>query len=238
METPEISVVVTCCNRANYLRETLESLQRQTLENFEVIIVDDHSEEDLRSVVEEFQDPRFKYFQNDGRRGPSAARNFGNRQASAELIAVADSDDILLPRRLAVAVEHFKNNPDTDIFYGNIYTFEDGTYNFKFYRHFGAYDRDWLYDKDFVPHVTVVYRKADILAHPYNEDLNSAIDYDMLLTFADRERVFRFSTEPFVLYRRHPDQISRDPERLKAQTENAVKVRAAHAEFRNNPIHE
>ncbi len=236
MNTPQISVVVTCYNRAHYLQETLACLQRQTFQDWEAIIVDDHSEEDLEAVVKSFEEPRFRYMKNEGERGPSVARNVGNRAALAPIIAVADSDDIILPRRLQVTMDHFAQYPGTQLFYGNIYTFQDGEYDFKFYRHFAPYDRATLYERDFVPHVTVAYRKEDILALPYNEELKSAIDYDMLLSFADRNMVFGYTTEPLVLYRRHADQISTDPARKEQQLANAVKIREAHAQYLSNPI--
>lgn len=237
-KAPEISVVITCYNRADYLRETLSGLLQQTLENWEAIIVDDKSTEDLEAVVKSFDDPRFHFYLNEGAKGPSGARNFGNSKARADIIAVADSDDIFLPHRLQITVDSFSEFPDTDVFYGTIYSFPDGSYDFKHYRHFAPYDRDMLYDRDFVPHVTVAYRRTLILEYPYDDSLSSAIDYDMLLNFADREKVFRWTTEPLMLYRRHSDQISTDESRKLKQRENAVLVRGRHAPYRHNPIHD
>lgn len=233
---PEISVVITVFNRSEYLRQTIESLLTQTIESWEAIIVDDHSNEDIGAVVESFKDPRLRYLKNEGKPGPSAGRNVGNRSARADIIAVADSDDIILPRRLELTVNWFKQHPETDLFYASMYTFPDATYKFKYHRYFREYDRNMLYEWDFISHITVAYKKQRILELPYDEDLKAAIDYDMLLNFADRDYSFGYIREPLMLYRRHGDQISSNPDRKAVQEKNTDVIRAKHAQYRLKPI--
>ncbi len=114
-----------CCyfgkNRGEYLRQALVSLQLQTISDFECIIVDDYSSEDLRGVIDALQDARFIYVKNTGKPGISSARNIGNSLARAEWIAAADSDDIYLPRRLELTLEAINNNPEVDVVHANMY---------------------------------------------------------------------------------------------------------------------
>ncbi len=126
---PEVSVVIAVKNRSQYLFEALRSLKSQIFKNWECIIVDDYSDENIEDVVNKMEDVRFQYFRNPGSGGISSARNYGNSKAKSNWIAVADSDDINMPRRLLVSMEHIKNNPDADMIYGGVCSFEDGSYN-------------------------------------------------------------------------------------------------------------
>ncbi len=236
MIKPKISVVIAVRNRSHFLKETLHSLKNQTIEEWEAIVADDYSTEDIKAIVEEVNDERIHYVRNEGTPGPSAARNVGNALAQASLIAVADSDDIILPRRLEVSLKYFDEHPETDVFYSRMYNFPDGTYAFRNHSSFIPYNRDELYERDFIPHVTVVYKKDLISEFPYDETLLAAIDYEMLLKFADRNKVFGWVEEPLTLYRRHADQISTDAERKVLQKANAARIKIEHAPYRLNPI--
>lgn len=205
-ENPEISVVIPVHNRSELLAQALKSLQYQTFQNWEAIVVDDHSTEDIAKVVSDFEDPRIKYFSNPGKKGIGASRNFGNRQALAPLIAVADSDDISLPRRLELSVKHFQEHPETDLFYGNLYIIEDGTYNIRPYKYFAPFNREKLYEGQFIPHATSTYKKDIILEFPYNEELPYTVDYEMLLTLADHDRCFNYTEEALYLWRFHKEE--------------------------------
>lgn len=75
-------------------------IQRQTIQDFEIIIVDDASTDQTEEIVKSFDDPRIKYFKNDDNLGVGASRNKGNMLASGNYIAVMDDDDLMLEDRL------------------------------------------------------------------------------------------------------------------------------------------
>lgn len=101
MMTPFFSVVIPAFNRPDELRRALMSCRSQTHEDFEVIVVDDGSSEDITSVVAAFCDPRFSCIRQENA-GASAARNRGADAASGSWIAYLDSDDVFFPEKLAV----------------------------------------------------------------------------------------------------------------------------------------
>ena len=111
---PEISVIVPFYNVEVFFEEMLHSLQNQTFNNFEVLLIDDHSRDQSCQLCKKIilEDNRFKLFSSDAT-GPSAARNVGLRHASAEYIFFADADDTLehdaLEKLLLVAK---RNNAD------------------------------------------------------------------------------------------------------------------------------
>jgi len=102
---PRVSVVIPAFNAERYLRETLESVLAQTWRDFEVIVVDDGSTDGTRSIAEGFGPPVRWVSQPNA--GPSPARNRGIREATGELIAFLDADDLWLPEKLAEQVPLF-----------------------------------------------------------------------------------------------------------------------------------
>jgi len=114
MSDPRVSVVMTTYNRHTYLREAIGSVLRQTMPDFEFIIVNDGSttEEVLELLSEiEGSDSRIRLVHQDNQ-GLAGARNSGVKRASAPLIALMDDDDISHPDRLKAQVEHLDRNED------------------------------------------------------------------------------------------------------------------------------
>lgn len=102
---PLVSVVYATKDRAELLGESLRSVLMQSVQDFEVIVVDDGPEDDstLR-MVESFRDPRLRYFRQEPR-GISAARNLALDQTRGSFTAVMDDDDLMPPRRLEWQLE-------------------------------------------------------------------------------------------------------------------------------------
>jgi glycosyltransferase involved in cell wall biosynthesis len=229
---PQVSVVIAVRNRGDYLREALTSLINQTISDWECIIVDDHSTEDINAAVSSVNDARFRLVTNTGKGGISNSRNLGNSLARAPWIAVADSDDINLPRRLEVSLDYSNKNPELDVVYSTMYSFITGNAVLKNWNHARPYDRDTLYEHTIIPHPTAMYRTSVVIPIGYNESLSSAVDYDLWLSLADKHARFGFIEEPLVLYRRHEDQVRGTNEGKKKQDSNADLARANHAPYR------
>ncbi|GKZ16325.1 glycosyltransferase family 2 protein [Haladaptatus sp. T7] len=97
---PTVSVIVPTYNRADAIPRTIESVLSQTLEDLELIIVDDASQDDTEEVVTSYDDDRIQFVQHEENQGASAARNTGIERAEGEYMAFLDSDDVWLPTKL------------------------------------------------------------------------------------------------------------------------------------------
>jgi glycosyltransferase involved in cell wall biosynthesis len=97
---PLASVVVPLYNKAPYVRRTLESVAGQTLEDLEVIVVDDGSTDGSAEAVAAFTDSRFRLVRQSNA-GPGAARNRGLAEVTAPYVAFLDADDCWLPHFLS-----------------------------------------------------------------------------------------------------------------------------------------
>ena len=99
-DRPRVSVVIPTYERAGLVGRAVDSALAQTVEDVEVVVVDDGSTDGTRARVEERADPRVRYLAHDDNRGVSAARNTGVEAARGEYVAFLDSDDEWLPRKL------------------------------------------------------------------------------------------------------------------------------------------
>jgi glycosyltransferase involved in cell wall biosynthesis len=105
--TPKVSVVLPVHNRADVLRRAIESVLKQDLKDFELIVIDDGSTDNSAELVETFRDDRIHLIRLDRNRGGNVARNDGIRAARSPLIAFLDSDDRYLPNKLEWVVTEF-----------------------------------------------------------------------------------------------------------------------------------
>lgn len=103
-----MSVVIPTWNRPAYLREALESVFAQTFTDYEVIVVDDGSTDETPQVARSFGE-RVRIVRQK-HQGPGAARNRGVEEARGKYIAFLDSDDIWLPRKLALQVAELEKH--------------------------------------------------------------------------------------------------------------------------------
>ncbi len=96
----KVSVIIPTYNRAGLIKRSIRSVLDQTYQDFEIIIVDDGSTDDTKTVIESISGPKIRYIRHEINRGPSAARNTGIKNANGRYIAFQDSDDEWLPDKL------------------------------------------------------------------------------------------------------------------------------------------
>ena len=101
MTIPQVSVIIPTCNRPKLLPTAIRSVLGQSFRDFEVVIVDDASDDSIDSVVNDFQDERVRWIRHQSRRGAAAARNTGIQNTCGEFVAFLDDDDEWYPEKLA-----------------------------------------------------------------------------------------------------------------------------------------
>lgn len=100
LQAPLVSVIVTCYNQEAFIGDALRSLQTQTIDSWEAILVDDHSEDGSLDAISPFiSDSRIKGVSMEANSGPSVARNVGLQQMHpySEYVVLLDGDDLLEP---------------------------------------------------------------------------------------------------------------------------------------------
>lgn len=107
-----VSIIMPAYNSAGTIRDSIESIQAQTVTDWELIVIDDASKDDTADILRELAsgDGRIRFFQNEKNSGASYTRNRAIALAEGEWIAFLDSDDLWKPekleKQLSLAVEH------------------------------------------------------------------------------------------------------------------------------------
>lgn len=118
-----ISIVIPLYNKEKQIAHTLQSVFKQTFQDFEVVVVDDGSTDSSVAEVEKFSDSRIRLIHQKNA-GVAAARNRGIEEAKGDLIAFLDADDEWKPEYLATQYLLFQKYPDCNVFACN-YEFRD-----------------------------------------------------------------------------------------------------------------
>jgi len=122
MASPAISVITPTFNRREALARAIRSVQKQTLTDYEHIIVDDCSQDGTDEFVRQLGDKRIRYIRFDRWQGANTARNQGIQVARSERLSFLDSDDEFFPRRLESISETFDANPRTRLILSSFVT--------------------------------------------------------------------------------------------------------------------
>ena len=97
---PLVSIIMPAYNSSKTIRDSIQSVCHQTYPNWELLIIDDCSEEDIESITHEFEDQRIHYYRLPSNQGVACARNKGIAEAQGQYLAFLDSDDLWHPRKL------------------------------------------------------------------------------------------------------------------------------------------
>lgn len=116
--SPQVSIISPCYNQDKYLSEAIDSVLAQTLQEWELIVVDDGSTDNSAEIAQAYaaKDNRIKYVWQENA-GPSAARNKGVALTSAPLLFFLDGDDRLHPEILQRGVEYMQSHDDCVLYY-------------------------------------------------------------------------------------------------------------------------
>lgn len=106
----KISVIIPTYNRSNRISRAIRSVLAQTFKDFEIIIVDDASNDNTEEIVKAFNDARIKYIRHQKNCGAAASRNTGIKMAKGDFIAFLDDDDEWIPEKLEKQIKIFQEN--------------------------------------------------------------------------------------------------------------------------------
>jgi len=233
MSTPIISILMPVYNAANTLQETLESIQAQTLNNFEVIAVNDGSEDETSSILHTYSIDDKRIIPIDMTHvGLVKALNHGLSLSRGHFVARMDADDLLHPRRLELQFQHLQENPEISITSCLVKTFPKNSSNQGFQRYV-----DWLnslttsseiardiFIESPLPHPSVMLRRKDLSNLGGYQDHGWPEDYDLWLRYFMAGK--RISKIPKVLlyWRDYPNRTSRTDSRYSVENFIRAKV--------------
>ncbi len=206
-----VSVIIPVYNRTQELIRALSSVLVQSMQDFEVIVVDDGSDDDFKMVCDLFNDERIRFFRNEEHKNANAVRNRGLREAKGKYIAMLDSDDEFLPEHLQQRVEMIESCGCDGIF-GSAYLFDGVSQRIKYSRPLGKNESmvNYLLTDGFCPTPSHFYNAEAARQIMWDESLSRHQDYDFSIRFAGKYD-FRCDPEPTVRihwHRNHKHRLS------------------------------
>jgi glycosyltransferase involved in cell wall biosynthesis len=189
-----ISVIIPAYNRAPTLRRAIESVLRQTVQELEVIVVDDASTDASAEIACGVEDPRVRCITHPSNRGGAVARNTGIMAAAGDYIAFLDSDDEWLPEHLADSLAFLQEHAADGVF-GSFFLVEregrvatclckDRSEKLSMAEYIWSGDR-----KGDARTSTFVFRRDAIRAILFDPELRKHQDWDLAIRFAERFRL-------------------------------------------------
>ena len=120
------SIIICCYNSEKYLKETINSIIEQNYEFWELLIIDDGSFDQTKSIVDDFRknNTKIKYFYQKNK-GFASARNYAIEKSNYEWIVILDHDDIALPERLEIHEKQIRQKLNAKLFFGDTIHFKN-----------------------------------------------------------------------------------------------------------------
>ena len=231
-----LSVIIPAYNVENYVGEAIRSVQDQTFENLEIIVIDDGSTDNTLEVLNDFKDdPRVTLLSQENM-GPSGSRNSGIRIARGQYIVCLDAVDRWAPQKAERHIAVMENNPDIDL-------------TFSWWRMINEDGKETGWSgKPQIPRIkledlikeTVTGTSSNLVARKkaldsigmFDPDLQAAVDTDLVLRIAQlRDGNILCIPEILIDYRLREGQITKDWRRISKNWDRVMeKVKAQHPE--------
>lgn len=177
---PLVSVAIATKDRYDMLVESINSVLYQTFQEFEIVVVDDGSEDPLRveEAIASIDDPRVRLIQHNESKGVAAARNTAAEHSSCLLTAVHDDDDIMLPNRLEIGIDGLTQTIDAT--YGGWINFQDDTGELRGFLTLKGFGPAMVAFNGAGPgHSTWTLPTQLIRDFAYDERLTSSVDHEL-----------------------------------------------------------
>jgi glycosyltransferase involved in cell wall biosynthesis len=222
-----VSVITPAYNAGPYIKDTIESVLKQTYPHFEHIIVDDGSTDNTAEIVRSFTDSRVKYvYQKNA--GQSTARNTAIAEAKGKYIALLDADDIFYPEKLREQVSYMEAHPDCDFCYCKVHHFFHETPDDRYYlnmEHPSGHVFNRLLVSNFINPLSVMVRKDVFQKHGgYEPRFRWADEQYLWLKFAYEKVKFCHLDKVLGACRLHQESFTNRPFYFQGSQEQCLEI--------------
>lgn len=222
-QMPLISVVIPAYNAERTIKDTIQSVQQQTFSDFELIVIDNGSNDNTLKLIESIKDQRLKVFSYSQNVRVCGARNRGTSHTTGEFIAFLDADDLWTPDKLELQLAALKQHPEAGVAYswtcfmdvneqGEPASFHPSPCSYfqgNVYKHLLI--QNFLHSGS----NTLIRKEVINAVGDFDGSLISCEDWDYWLRIAAQWH-FVVVSKYQILYRRSPGTLSSDIEMVKA----------------------
>lgn len=207
---PQISVLMLAYNADKYIYNSIQSVLKQSFQDFELIIYNDGSTDKTSAVVREVRDSRIKLIDNKVNMGLSYARISSLKEAKCKYVAILDSDDLSFPNRLQMQYNFMEKHPEVALCGGNaeLINEEGHTKNEKLHKTYKKRDlKAILFFNNIFVNSSIIFRREIVNKLGGYHDMAPVEDYELFVRIADRYPIHTFN-KALTYYRIHDNNIS------------------------------
>lgn len=214
ISNPSISVVMAVFNAEKYLKESIDSILNQSYKNFELLIINDASNDKTDSILSSYSDDRIVIIKNEVNKGLTKSLNIGLKHAKGDFIARQDADDVSINNRLELQLNFLKSNIDCTIVGTQCYLIDENSRPIQFPAlskplEMGAIRRYAAVDNPFL-HSSVLFRKKDVMdIGGYNEEFKTSQDFELWSRLLNKSRGANLPIK-LIKFRIHKESVSSD----------------------------
>lgn len=222
---PLVSIIISCYNHQNYIKQCIESVIRQTYSNIELIVIDDGSTDNSAQILEQLSFEYGFYFEKQSNTGLTRTLNKLLKKAKGKYIAPIGSDDMLMLDKTEKQVQFMEQQPELAVLGGNMVIMnENGVLEEK--QRFSAYHeeefRSVFLNPKRIPMAPTVLIRADILQEVggYSTECNLE-DLDLWLKITHAGYKIAILNDILSYYRKHPSNSYKN---YKFMTESLMQI--------------
>ncbi len=206
-----VSIVIPTYNHAHFLGHAIQSVLDQTYQDWEVLVIDNHSQDRTDEVVKDFKDARIRILKIHNHGVIAASRNLGIREARGGWVAFLDSDDLWYPNKLEYCLQHLEKGFDL-VCHGERWLGDGCDREVQYGPESRATYNALLLEGNCISTSAVIVSRTQLMAVDgfcEDEEIVTAEDYDLWLRLAKNGARIGFIVKTLGEYRIHAGNQSR-----------------------------
>ena len=206
---PIISIIMNCYNGEAFLNEAINSITKQTFENWELIFFDNNSIDKSEKIAKSFKDSRIKYFKSDRLLNLYDARNLAVKKTNGDYISFLDTDDMWTKDKLEKQINFIKKNSNYKILYSNYYVLKNNEKQIMYKNELpSGFITQKLLDFYGIGINTVFVAKSIFEQYNFKKDLNIIGDFDFFIQTSKKFQI-GYISDPLTFYRIHENSFTK-----------------------------
>jgi len=200
MNSRKVSIITPLYNSEPYIAATIDSVLNQSYKDFEMIIIDDHSQDNSVAIVKSYADRRIRLICLTENKGAGIARNKGIEEAEGRYIAFLDADDLWLPYKLEKQINFMKSRKVAFCFSSFYLIDANGDCLNKYRQALPRVDYHQMLKNNYIGCLTAIY-DTGILGKIYMSEHKKRQDWGLWLEILSKTKWAESIQEPLAYYR-------------------------------------
>jgi len=210
----KVNVIMATRNNAPYLKQSVDSVLKQTYTDWNLIIVDDASTDESQDILREYNaDPRIKVIHNTENCGLTRSCNIALRECDGDYVMRLDGDDFLDENAIAVLAMILDQKPEIDLVDCDHFLVSEHGNVLEYVRRQKLYEEVEVLDLPPISTAVMIKRRCYEALNGYNEDLLCQDTYDFWMRFIQQFKAYNVNL-PLWYYRQHSGTLTTNKERI------------------------